>query len=136
MNIRTAWLAVAALFLLAAINTNAQEKHEFTPFVGYETSGSYPVNGFQTVGGTSVPIDKLRANDGAAIGAFFDYGFTEYFEPEFMWNHNNTSYSARDILTNSYFHAFHSKIDQFQFGGIFLLRCSEYKLRPYFGASL
>ena len=128
--------AAIALFPFAAAATRAQQRFEITPFAGYETSGSYPVNVFTTTGGAPVPIDNLQVNGSAAYGVFLDYGVTDYFQPEFMWNHNNTSYSAHDILTNSYFNAFHSDIDQFQFGGLYMFRSSEYKLRPYFAASV
>jgi opacity protein-like surface antigen len=128
--------ALAALFLFAYPSLRAQQRFEITPFAGYETSGSYPVNVFANAGGSTIPIDNLRVNDSLAYGVFLDYGLTDNFQPEFMWNHNNTSYSAHNILTNSYFNAFHSDIDQFQFGGLYMFRSSEYRLRPYFAASV
>jgi len=135
MKIRTMWVAGVALFLLAAISTSAQERFEVTPFVGYETSASYPVT---TSAGPigSGPIDRLRVNDSVAFGTFLDYSLTENFQPEFMWNRNNTSYSAHDQFTNSYVSAYHSVIDQYQFGGLYMFRSSEQKLRPYVAASL
>lgn len=135
MKIRAMWLAAAALFLLAAIATRAQSKYEITPFIGYETGGSYPVTTFGT-GGSTAPIDELRANASAAFGVFLDRNMTENFQLEFMWNRNNTSYSAHNVLTQSYFNAYHSNIDQYQFGGLYMFRNSEYKLRPYAAASL
>jgi hypothetical protein len=136
MSIRTSCFVIVALIVFGAISTNAQERFELTPFVGYETSGSYPVSVFTTTGGTTVPIDRLRVNGATAFGAFFDYSLTENFQPEFMWNRNNTSYSAHDVLTNSYFRAFHSGVDQFQFGGLYMFRNSEVKLRPYVAVSV
>jgi hypothetical protein len=133
MKIRTMWLAAVAVFLLAASSTFAQGKFEIDPFVGYETSGSYPVN--TTSGGTS-PIDRLRVNGATDFGGFIDYSLSENFQPEFMWNRNNTSYSAHDPFTQSYIPAYHSVIDQFQFGGLYMFRSSEVKLRPYVAASL
>lgn len=130
MKIRTMWFAMAALFLLAAISTRAQGRWELSPFVGYETSGSYPVTSI------SGNIDQLRLNDSFAFGTFLDYNLTENFQPEFMWDHNNTSYSAHNVLTDSYFNAYHSDVDQFQFGGIYMLRSSEVRLRPYVGSSV
>jgi len=130
MKMRTMWFTGAALFLLAAISTHAQGRWELTPFVGYETSGSYPVTT------TTSTVDQLRLNGSPAYGAFVDYSLTENFQPEFIWNHNNSSYSAHDILTNSYFNAYHSDVDQFQFGGLYMFRSSEAKLRPYGAASV
>jgi opacity protein-like surface antigen len=129
MKMRTSWLAVVALLLVATIPVHAQSKFEVTPFVGWESSGSYPVSSNST-------IDNVRLNSSASFGGFFDYSLSENFQPEFIWAHNNTSYSAHDYLTNSYFSAWHTDNDQFQFGGIFLLRNSEVKLRPYFGMGL
>jgi len=135
MKIPTMWFAVTALFLLVAISAKAQARFEVTPFVGYETSASYPVTITTGPVGTD-PIDRLRVNDSLAFGTFLDYSLTENFQAEFMWNRNNTSYSAHDILTNSYINAYHSDIDQFQFGGLYMFRNSEVKLRPYLAASL
>jgi hypothetical protein len=136
MKNRFVWFAAAAVFLLAAISTTAQGRFEVTPFVGYETSGSYPVSIFSNIGGSTAPIDRLRVNDSLAFGTFLDYNVTENFQAEFMWNRNNTSYSAHDLLTNSYFNAYHSDIDQFQFGGLYMLRGSEHRLRPYIAGSV
>jgi len=130
MKIRMAWLAITVVFLFAGFTTHAQGRFEVTPFVGYETSGSYPVT---TNNGL---IDSYRLNGSLAYGGFFDYSLTENFQPEFIWVHNNTSYSAHDIVTNSYFNAFHSDVNQFQFGMIYMFRSSEVKLRPYFGVGL
>jgi hypothetical protein len=130
MKIRKTWFVIAALVPFAAISAHAQGKFEVTPFVGYETSGSYPITS------QTGEIDQLRLNGSFAFGTFVDYSLTENFQPEFMWDHNNTSYSAHDILTNSYFNAFHSDVDQFQFGGIYMFRSSEVKLRPYAGVSV
>lgn len=130
MKIRTMGFAMAALFLLAAISTHAQGRFEIDPFVGYETSGSYPITS------TTGNVDQLRLNGSFAFGTFVDYSLTENFQPEFIWNHNNSSYSAQETATGTYFNAFHSNVDQFQFGGIYMFRSSEVKLRPYAGASL
>jgi hypothetical protein len=131
------WIKCSAVTFcfLASVSAHAQQRFEITPFAGYETSGSYPVNVFANTGGGTIPIDRLRVNSSPAYGVFLDYSLTDSFQPEFMWNRNNTSYSAHDILTNSYFHAFHSDVDQFQFGGLYMFRSSEYALRPYFAAS-
>lgn len=129
MKTRTMWFAMAALFLLAAISTRAQSRFELTPFVGWESSGSYPVTS------ATGNIDQLRLNSSFAFGTFVDYSLTENFQPEFIWNHNNTSYSAQQVATGTYFNAFHSDVDQFQFGAIYMFRSSEVKLRPYAGAS-
>ena len=136
MKIRTMCIGAAAIFLLAAISTQAQGRFEVTPFVGYETTGSYPVSVFTSTGGTTIPVDRLRVNDSTAFGAFLDYSLTENFQPEFMWNRNNTSYSAHDVLTGSYFNAYHAEVDQYQFGGLYMLRNSEVKVRPYVAASV
>jgi opacity protein-like surface antigen len=136
MKIRTIRFVAAASFLLAAISVSAQEKFEVTPFVGYETSSSYPVSVFTNTGGTTIPVDRLRVNDAAAFGTFLDYSFTENSQLEFMWNRNNTSYSAHNVLTDSYFDAYHSDIDQYQFGGLYMFRNSEVRLRPYVAGSV
>ncbi len=133
MKIRSIWLAAIAFSLFAGSSIHAQARFEIDPFVGYETSASYPVT--TSSSGTS-PIDRLRVNGATAFGGFIDYSLTENFQPEFMWNRNNTSYSAHDPFTESYISGYHSVIDQFQFGGLYMFRSSEVKLRPYVAASV
>jgi hypothetical protein len=136
MRYRIAWFLAVAAFLLMGVSTNAQGRFEVTPFVGYETSGSYPIYAFSSPGGPFAPVDKLRVNDALSYGSFLDYNLSENFQLEFMWDRNNTSYSARDITTLEYFKAYNSDIDQFQFGGLYMFLGSEHKLRPYVAASL
>jgi len=135
MNVRTLWFAAAAVFFFAALPAHAQRRFELDPFVGYETSASYPVTTYNgpLAAGT---IDQLRVNGATAFGTFMDYGLTENFQPEFMWNRNNTSYSAHNAVTGIYGPAYHSVIDQYQFGALYLFRNSAVKLRPYVAASL
>jgi len=134
MKNQLTWVASAALLfaLLAANSTRAQGRFEVTPFVGYETSASYPVSPFSS----AAEVDRFRINDALAFGTFLDYNISENFQAEFMWNRNNTSYSARDTLTNTYFKAFNSDVDQFQFGGLYMFRNSDHRLRPYVAASV
>lgn len=132
MKTRTLWFAVLGLFLFSGVPAKAQGRFEVTPFAGYETSGSYPVSVFST----TALVNRFRVNDATAYGTFLDYNLTENGQLEFMWNRNNTSYSARDFSTGTYFKAYNSDVDQFQFGGLYMFRGSEHPLRPYFAASL
>jgi hypothetical protein len=135
MKIRTMWIVAAAVFLIAAGSVRAQQRFEIDPFVGYETSASYPVNLLSGSTGAN-PIDRLRVNDALAFGTFLDYSLTENFQAEFMWNRNNTSYSAHDAFTNTYVKAYQSTVDQYQFGFLYMFRSSEVRLRPYVAGSL
>jgi hypothetical protein len=136
MKKRLALLPVLlGLFLGSASITRTQEKFEVSPFVGYETSGSYPVS-LSSNGTIANPIDRLRANEGISYGTFLDYNLAENFQLEFMWARNNTSYSARLAGTGTYFKAYNSDIDQFQFGGAYTFLDSSHRVRPYFAASV
>jgi len=136
MKYRIAWFLAVAAFLLAAVSTKAQGRFEVTPFVGYETSGTYPIDVLSGTGGSLALVDNLRVNDAVSYGFFLGYNLSENFQLEFMWDRNNTSYSARDITTQQYYKAYDSDIDQFQFGGLYMFLGSEHKLRPYVAASL
>jgi len=125
---------LAMLFsLIASVPARAQwrdvQKWEISPFVGFETGGSYPVT-------NSFTVDRLRVDSGASYGAFVDYSLTENTQAEFMWSRNNTSFSAHDITTNSYSKAFNSDVDQFELGFLYMLRSSEQKLRPFIDAGI
>ena len=136
MKKRLAFLPVLlGLFLGLACVTRAQEKFEVSPFAGYETSGSYPVS-LSSTGIIANPIDRLRVNDATSYGTFLDYNLAENFQLEFMWDRNKTSYSARSAVTGTYFKAYNSDIDQFQFGGNYTFLDSSHRMRPYFAASV
>jgi len=124
-----------ALFLGAGASTRAQGKFEVSPFAGYETSGSYPVS-LSSSGTIANPIDRLRVNETTSYGTFLDYNLAENFQVEFLWDRNNTSYSARQISTGTYSKAYNSDIDQFQFGGAYTFLDSTHRWRPYFAASV
>jgi opacity protein-like surface antigen len=104
-------------------------KWEVSPFVGYETGGSYPVT-------NSFTIDRLRVDSGLSFGTFIDYSLTENSQAEFMWGRNNTSFSERDVATGTYSKAFNSDFDQFTFGFLYMLKNSERKLRPFIAAGI
>jgi hypothetical protein len=105
------------------------KKWEVSPFVGYETGGSYPVT-------NSFTVDRLRVDGGLSFGTFIDYSITENSQAEFMWSRNNTSFSERDAATQTYSKAFNSDFDQFSFGGLYMLRNSERKLRPFIAGGI
>src|SRR6202171_1843758 len=104
-------------------------KWEVSPFVGYETSGSYPVK-------NSFGFCRWRVDSGLSYGTFIDYSLTENSQAEFMWSRNNTSFSERDAATGTYSKAFNSDFDQFSFGFLYMLKNSERKLRPFIAGGI
>jgi opacity protein-like surface antigen len=104
-------------------------KWEVSPFVGYETRGSYPVT-------NSFTVDRLRVDSGLSFGTFIDYSLTENSQAEFMWSRNNTSFSERDAATQTYSKAFNTDFDQFSFGFLYMVRNSERKLRPFIAGGI
>lgn len=138
MKIRSMWLLGlgVAVALLTSTPARAQGRFEVSPFAGYETYASYPISVYSSVSNQNVPVNRLRVNDAVSYGTFLDFNLTENAQLEFMWDRNNTSYSARSALTGQYSKAYNSDIDQFQFGGLYMLRNSEHRLRPYIAASV
>jgi hypothetical protein len=108
------------------------EKWEFTPFVGYQTSGSYPLSPTST----TVTVNDLRINGATSFGTFIGYSITSNAQFEFMWNRNLTSYSVQQAPGAPYMKAYDSSVDQFQFGALYMFLGDEYKWRPYFAGSL
>ena len=98
MNYRAICFGLLAFFLVGSVSTRAQGRFEISPFVGFETSGSYPLTSNSNVIITN-PIDRLRVNQATSYGTFLDYNLTENFQAEFLWDRNNTSYSARQVST-------------------------------------
>jgi hypothetical protein len=135
MQLRALWVVAGLGFFLAAASTNAQYgpgKWEFTPFVGYETSGSYPLNP-QTIG---VNVNDLRVDGATSFGTFIDYGLTPNTQVEFMWDRNLTSYSAQIFPGEPFFKAYNSDIDQYQFGLLYMFLGPDHRFRPYAAGSL
>ena len=86
------------------------EKWEFTPFVGYETSGSYPLTS------ATVTVNDLRINGATSFGTFIGYSITSNSQFEFMWDRNLTSYSVQQTAGGPFMKAYDSTVDQYQFG--------------------
>jgi opacity protein-like surface antigen len=132
----TLWFFLLSILVFTSVSAKAQGRFEITPFAGYETSGSYPIDVFSNNGTVLAPVDKLRVNEALAYGTFLGFNLTENAELEFMWDRNNTSFSARNALTDEYSKAYNSNIDQYQFGGLYMLLNSSHRVRPYVAASL
>src|SRR5258708_16125611 len=135
MNYRAICFGLLAFFIMGSVSTHAQGRFEVSPVVGFETSGSYPISSNSNLIITN-PIDRLRANQATSYGTFLDYNLTENFQAEFMWDRNNTSYSARQVIDGTYVKAYNSDIDQYQFGFQYMFRDSSHRLRPYAAASV
>src|SRR5207249_160493 len=119
MRLRALWIVAGLVLLFGTAPANAQygrDKWELTPFVGYETSGSFPLNS-QTVG---VNVNDLRVNGATSFGTFIDYSLTRNAQAEFMWDRNLTSYSAQPLPGDPFFKAYDSTIDQYQFGLLYM----------------
>ena len=108
------------------------EKWEFTPFVGYETSGSYPL----TPTSTTTPVNDLRINGAASFGTFIGYSVTTNAQFEFLWDRNMTSYSVQQTPGAPFMKAYNSDVDQYQFGAMYMFLGDEHKTRPYIAGSL
>jgi outer membrane protein W len=134
MRIGRMCLLVGLTCLATSAPASAQyygrEKWEVTPFVGYETNGSYPLTS------STVTINALRINGAASFGTFIGYSFTPNAEFEFMWDRNLTSYSDQRTPGAAYMKAYNSSVDQYQFGALFTILGEEHKWRPYIAGGL
>jgi opacity protein-like surface antigen len=129
----------------------AQDRHrwEISPFGGFETGDSFPVQSAFGPPGSFIPIgttntstiDRLRVNSGLSYGTFIDYTILEDLQLEFMWTRNPTTYSQHDFVTGLYTEAYDSNIDQYQFGLLYPFRGSgfyreERKFVPFVAGGL
>ncbi|MGB2590220.1 MAG: outer membrane beta-barrel protein [Candidatus Acidiferrum sp.] len=124
------WLMVMLAGLMMDAPANAQgfkDNWEVTPFVGYETSGSYGL----TPTLNTIAVTSVRANSGVNFGSFVDYSLSENSQVDFMWNRNPTSYSELQPPNPGYVKAYNSDIDQYQFGFLYMFLGSQHKWRPY-----
>lgn len=127
--------AAVSLVALGALPARAQtlSKIEITPFVGWETSGSYPID---TTTNPSSDVQAFRADAGKTFGFDLDYALGDDFAVEFMWADNPTTYSAQSAATGLWSEAFPSHINQYQFGGLYYARDKGKALRPFVVASV
>jgi len=107
----------------------AAQRIEVTPFVGWETAGSYPLPNDPTT-------QALQADAQATYGFALDYAFTRNIEAEFLWADNPTTYSAQSTDTGAFSEAYKSRIDQYQFGALYLFGDNATALRPYMVVSM
>lgn len=108
------------------------EKWEVTPFVGFETRGSYPLNPTSPL----VTANNLRVDGATSFGTFIGYSITPNAQFEFMWDRNMTSYSVQPSPGAAYSKAYNSDVDQYQFGLNYSFLGEDRKLRPYVAGSL
>ena len=127
--IRYATLPAAVAALLVAGHPATAQTITVTPFVGYETAGSYPPQ-------NPSDIQALRADAGRTYGVFFDYRLLQNVQAEFTWIHNATTYSASRDNPDIFVPAFDTSIDQYQIGGLFHLRDRDKAIRPYLAGGL
>lgn len=135
MRIRTMCLLAGLACLATSVPAKAQygaEKWEVTPFVGYETSGNFPLNPTSA----TVTVNQLRVNQAASFGTFIGYSVTPNAGFEFMWDRNLTSYSDQPSRGAAFMKAYNSTVDQYQFGVLYAILGEEHKWRPYIAGSL
>lgn len=135
MRLREILLFAGMFCLLTCVPASAQYgrgRWEVTPFVGYETDGSFPLN-TQTIG---VNVNDLRVNGAISFGTFIDFSLTPNFQTEFMWDRNPTSYSVQQFPGAPYIKSFNSDVDQYQFGILYMFLGPDHKWRPYAAGSL
>jgi opacity protein-like surface antigen len=139
MRNRMLWtLTLIAAVLAAGSSARAQWREnrlEFTPFVGYETPGSFPISD-PLNNGVGTFRDRLRADGGLNYGAFLDYSITRHAQFEFGWNRNSTTFRERLAPNPVFVKAFDSDIDQYQFGMLYMFTGNDHKIRPYFAAGV
>lgn len=120
--------AALVVYLLFGGRATAQSL-EITPFFGYETAGSYPLE-------NPTDIQALRADAGRTYGLFFDYRLLQNVQAEFTWITNTTTYSAARSNPEQFEPAFHTSISQYQVGALFYLRARDFAVRPYVAGGL
>lgn len=135
MRVRIMWLFGGLFFLLGVRPAEAQwweNKWEVTPFVGYETNGNYPLRPTSP----AIDVNNFRLDGSTSFGTFIDYSLTRNAQLEFMWDRNKTQYSVQPLPGDSYTKAFNSDVDQYQWGGLYMLLGDEHRWRPYIAGSV
>lgn len=135
MRVRIMLLFAGLVCLLGVRPAQAQwweNKWEVTPFVGYETNGNYPLRPTSS----AIDVNNFRLDGSTSFGTFIDYSLTRNAQLEFMWDRNKTQYSVQPLPGDPYTKAFGSDVDQYQWGGLYMLMGDEHRLRPYIAGSV
>lgn len=130
MRFRWIWILAGLVCLFAGRPAQAQwweHKWEVTPFVGYETSGSYPLR--PTL--SNINVNSFRLDGAPSFGTFIDYSLTRNAQVEFMWNRNQSQYSVQQVSGGPFTKAYNSDVDQYQWGVLYMLLSDEHRIRPY-----
>ena len=129
-------ITTTTLFAQSSSYNQNNSRWELSPFVGYETHGSYPIDATSS-NVSSVPItaDRLRVNGAMSYGAMLDYGFNQNLQFEFLYARNPTTYSQHDYTTDAYTPIYDSTVNTFQWGVLAQFRTDQ-KLRPYIAGGL
>ncbi len=136
MNLRGFCLVLSAVFVLVLTASAQKGKIEISPFVGWESSGSYPV-----VNTANPNIDQLRVDSALSFGGFFDFKVAQSLDLEALWARNQTTYSQHDFTTGLWSKVFDSNLDQVEFGLLYAFRRSgfygeENKFQPFVAGGL
>ncbi len=136
------WLVLFVMTMtglqLLAQSTRADRdlRWEVSPFVGYETHGSYPID-LTSSNVNQVPptVDRIQVNGGMSYGAMLDYSINQNLQFEFLYARNPTTYSQHDFTTDATTPIYDSTVNVFQWGALFQFRADQ-KLRPYVAGGL
>jgi opacity protein-like surface antigen len=136
-SILLACLLLTGVQLLAQSTTSKNDlRWEISPFIGYETHGSYPIDTTSSNVNLVPPtVDQLRVNGAMSYGAMVDYSFNANLQFEFLYARNPTNYSQHDFTNDSWTQIYDSTVNTFQWGMLAQFRVDQ-KLRPYIAGGL
>jgi hypothetical protein len=142
LRMKIRWMVVC-LFLMSSLQAMAQSgqstrdlRWEVSPFVGYETHGSYPIDATSSNAGQVAPtVDRIQVDGAMSYGAMLDYAINQNLQFEFLYARNPTTYSQHDFFTDQTTAIYDSTVNTFQWGALLQFRADQ-KLRPYVAGGL
>jgi opacity protein-like surface antigen len=140
MKVRCLVFVVVMICGLQAVaqygSSSRDSRWEVSPFIGYETHGSYPIDDTSSnVGQVPPTVDRIQVDGGMSYGAMVDYGINQNLQFEFLYARNPTTYSQHDFTTDATTPIYDSTVNTFQWGALLQFRPDQ-KLRPYVAGGL
>ena len=140
MKLRWLLLLLVSLGSLQAMgqssSTTGNSRWEVSPFVGYETHGSYPIDSTSSnVNQVPPTVDRIQVDGAMSYGAMVDYEINQNLQFEFLYARNPTTYSQHDYTTDETTAIYDSTVNTFQWGALAQFRTDQ-KLRPYIAGGL
>jgi opacity protein-like surface antigen len=114
-----------AVLTLCVCPSQAQQRFELQPFVGYKYGGG------TDVAGNALGIQRINIDSSVAYGTTLTFNPAEYLGVEFLWNRQPTNASGALYTGGTYPQKIGATLDQYHGDFLFSFAGHESKVEPF-----